>query len=102
MVNISTLASAIAAASVINSAVAHPGEHHSKRELTNHIMERQAAAAAAGKRALAACESSAERLALESRNIARRAQAAKDLRAKRGITTRKCHPASIIMGETPC
>lgn len=88
MVNISKLASALAATSIISSAVAHPGEHHEKRELDNHITQRQAAAAA-GKRSLGACENSARRRDLESRNIARRAQTAKDLRAKRGIKTRK-------------
>lgn len=88
MVNISKLASALAAASIISSAVAHPGEHHEKRELDNHIQQRQAAARA-GKRSLSACENSAKRRDLETRNIARRAQATKNLRLKRGIQTRK-------------
>lgn len=93
MVNISKLASALVAASLFNSAIAHPGEHHEKRELDNHIKQRQAAAKA-GKRSLSACESSAKRRGLETRNIARRAQAAKNLRHKRGIKTRKI-PDSI-------
>lgn len=88
MVNVSKFAGALAAASMIGSAVAHPGETHEKREVANHIAQRQHAAKM-GKRALSGCENSAKRRDLETRNIARRAQAANALRSKRNIQTGK-------------
>ncbi|KAI3324962.1 aromatic compound dioxygenase [Xylariaceae sp. AK1471] len=67
-------------------AVAHPGESHSGAHLKRELVARDNAAAV-GARSLAACSNSAASQALKARSIKRRAEAVKNIREKRGITT---------------
>ncbi|TKA22554.1 hypothetical protein B0A50_08124 [Salinomyces thailandicus] len=72
----------IAAAALISSTVAHPGDTHDEKL---HEAMRNHASAFKAKRALDACASNPETQALQARNIARRSQVAQELRQKRGI-----------------
>lgn len=74
------------AAACISPAVAHPGEKHD-----HHKIEREIAArehwAHQGRRSLDACSSSDSARRFAARNVERRANKARELRAKRGITS---------------
>lgn len=73
----------IAAVALISSVVAHPGDSHEEKRreaMRNH------ASAFKAKRALDACKSNVDHQALQSRNIARRAAVATELRQKREIS----------------
>ena len=86
MVNVTKLTSAVAAAGLFASAVAHPGEHHDAAEMKHHIAVRNARAAAS-KRALDACQTKASHQQLNQRSVARRAQVVRELREKKGINS---------------
>ncbi|KAF2492851.1 putative GPI anchored dioxygenase [Lophium mytilinum] len=87
MVVFSTFTTAVVAASLLNSALAHPGEQHDadhvKREL--EVRDHYANHAA---RSLANCAGTVKARHLEQRAIARRHATAEKLRAKRGISSR--------------
>jgi len=87
MVVLSTFASGVfAAAALISSTAAHPGDSH---DHLKHEAMRQHASAYKGKSAIDQCNNSTTNQELQSRNVARRAKVAAELRQKRGITTRK-------------
>ncbi|KAJ4357797.1 uncharacterized protein N0V89_002373 [Didymosphaeria variabile] len=86
MVNFaSTVSSALAAASLLSLAAAHPGEKHDHVHIKRQIDARQLRAAAA-KRSLGACENSLKHRDLMARSVQRRANALDSLREKRGIS----------------
>lgn len=86
MVYFSKIASAVAVACLVGSAVAHPGEHHDAEKIKRQIQARDQMAAAA-KRSLDGCSNSLKHRELNARSVARRAQVARDIRQKRGIQT---------------
>lgn len=85
MVQISKFAAALATASLIGSAIAHPGESHDHTKVRRDIKKRDAIALTA-KRGLQACQNTLKARELDERAIARRSAKLADLRAKRGIT----------------
>ena len=92
MVNFaSTVSSALAAASLLSLATAHPGEKHDHAHVKRQIDARQLRAAAA-KRSLGACENSLKHRDLMARSVQRRANALNSLRSKRGISVSKLKP----------
>jgi hypothetical protein len=87
MVNLaSILTSTAAAASLINTVIAHPGEKHNHVKIKREIEVRGLRAAAA-KRSLAGCQDTLKHRSLMRRSEARRANTLDALREKRGITT---------------
>lgn len=88
MVYFPKLASAVAVACVASTAIAHPGEHHDHQAIKREIKIRDQMASAS-KRSIDSCSGSLKHREVAARSIARRHQAAKDLRAKRNIKTRK-------------
>jgi hypothetical protein len=84
MVYFSKLAGAVAAACLVGSAVAHPGESHDAVKMKREIRARDQMASAA-KRSLDACSNSLRAREVKARAVARRAAAAAELRQKRGI-----------------
>lgn len=86
MVYIAKVAAAVAAVCFAGSAIAHPGEHHDHAAIKREVKARDQYAAA-GKRALDSCSNSLKARELNSRSVARRAQRARSLRERRGITT---------------
>jgi hypothetical protein len=88
MVYISKIASVVAAAYLAGSVVAHPGEHHDHAEVKRQIRARDQMASAA-KRSLDTCSSSLKARELNSRSVARRAEVAREIRAKRNIQNSK-------------
>jgi hypothetical protein len=85
MVNIRSVTATLAAASVIGSALAHPGEHHTAEEIKREIAAHKAQQVKA-RRSLAECSNSPAALALKERAIARRAATAQRIREERGLT----------------
>ncbi|KAI0442627.1 Intradiol ring-cleavage dioxygenase [Xylaria telfairii] len=67
-------------------ATAHPGESHDSHHMKRELVARDNAAAI-GARSLGACSNSAASQALKARSIKRRAEAVRDIRKKRGLTT---------------
>ncbi|KAH6683340.1 GPI anchored dioxygenase-like protein [Halenospora varia] len=73
-----------AVAALAASVVAHPGEHHDHQAIKREIVARNQMASAA-KRSIDACSNSLKHREVAARSVARRAQVARDLRAKRNI-----------------
>ncbi|KAI0491114.1 Intradiol ring-cleavage dioxygenase [Xylaria cf. heliscus] len=65
---------------------AHPGESHDAKHMKREILARDNAASI-GARSLGSCSNSAASQALKARSIKRRAEAVRDIRKKRGLTT---------------
>ncbi|TAQ88232.1 hypothetical protein B7494_g3467 [Chlorociboria aeruginascens] len=86
MVNIPKLLSALAAFSVFENTVAHPGEAHNSTHVRRELQMRDHLATYS-KQSLGKCENSLKARELKSRATARRAAIAKDLREKRGLST---------------
>lgn len=76
------------AAACLSPAIAHPGEKHDHAKIEREIFAREHWAHQ-GKRSLDACSSSISARRFAARNVERRANKARELRAKRGIHTRK-------------
>jgi len=87
MVYISKLASAMAAACLAGSSIAHPGEHHDHQAIKREIVTRDQMASVA-KRSLDTCSNSLKHREVAARSVARRAAAAKELRQRRNINAR--------------
>ena len=87
MVSFRKLAWHIAAASLAATCVAHPGEHHQHVAITRAISQRGEYAQSTA-HSLSECVASAEQLALTRRSLTRRAERLRDLRQKRGISTK--------------
>ncbi|KAA8565397.1 hypothetical protein EYC84_011103 [Monilinia fructicola] len=85
MVQIYKLALALSAVCVA-PVIAHPGEHHDHHAIKREVIARDQMASAA-KRSLESCSGSLKHRQLNARSVARRAAAARDLRAKRDIKT---------------
>ncbi|CAD6442386.1 95c11c3a-75a2-4e76-b0d9-60b73cbb9c01 [Sclerotinia trifoliorum] len=85
MVQISKIAFALSAA-CLAPVIAHPGEHHDHHAIEREIFARNIMASAA-KRSLDSCSGSLKHRQLTARSVARRAEAARSLRAKRDIKT---------------
>ncbi|KAK6065126.1 extracellular dioxygenase protein [Seiridium cupressi] len=85
MVNFRNIAASLAAAAVIGSAVAHPGEVHTAEEIKREIAAHKAQQAKT-RRSLAEVGHSPAALALKERAVARRAAIAQKLREERGLT----------------
>ncbi|KAI1855796.1 hypothetical protein JX265_012241 [Neoarthrinium moseri] len=85
MVNFRNFAASLAAASVIGSALAHPGEVHTAEEKKREIDNFKAAQLNL-RRSFAEVGKTPEALALKARAAARRAGIAQALREKRGLT----------------
>lgn len=81
------LAGAIAAACLLSSAVAHPGEVHDAAQVKREIRARDQMADDA-KRSLDTCSSSLKARQLNSRSVARRAEVAREIRQRRNIQTK--------------
>ncbi|KAI5358137.1 Putative intradiol ring-cleavage dioxygenase [Septoria linicola] len=79
---------AAVAAAWISPTIAHPGEKHDHKKIEREIVAREHWAHE-GKRSLDACSSSISARRFAARNIERRANKARELRAKRGIRTRE-------------
>jgi hypothetical protein len=88
MVYFSKIAGAVAAACLASSVVAHPGEHHDAAHMKREIKARNQMASAA-KRSIDTCSGSLKARQLNARSAARRAEVARDIRAKRNIQTSK-------------
>lgn len=88
MVNFRNIAATLAAASVLGSAVAHPGEVHTAEEIKREVAAHKAQQVKA-RRSLAQCSNSPAALALKERAVARRAAKAQLLREQRGLTKSK-------------
>lgn len=73
------------AAGLASLAAAHPGEKHNAMKIKREIEARNTMARVAS-RSLGACAGSLKHRQLVERNIARRSEAARKLREKRGIT----------------
>jgi hypothetical protein len=86
MVCTSNIVAALATASIIGSAVAHPGETYTRTQIRRDIMKRDALAPEA-KRGLEACSNTLKARQLDERAIARRSAKADKLRAARGAST---------------
>jgi predicted xylose isomerase-like sugar epimerase len=91
--------SALALGLLVGCAAAHPGESHSAAHLKRELVARDNAAAV-GARSLAACSSSTASQALKARSIKRRAEAVKNIREKRGITTGEYPPLTFSNGKS--
>ncbi|RDW82958.1 aromatic compound dioxygenase [Coleophoma crateriformis] len=87
MVYIAKVAAAVAAVCFAGSAIAHPGEHHDHSAIKREVKARDQFAAA-GKRSLNACSNSLKAREFNARSVARRAERARSLRERRGITTK--------------
>lgn len=92
MVYFSKIASAVAAACIVGSAVAHPGEHHDHAQVKREIRARDQMAAAA-KRSLDTCSGSLKHREVAARSVKRRAEAVREARQKRNIQASKFYPA---------
>jgi len=86
MVCISNIVAALASASIIGSAVARPGETHSRTQISRDIKKRGALALKA-KRGLEACSNTLKARQLDEQAIARRSAKADKFRTARGIST---------------
>lgn len=86
---------AIAAACLISSSFAHPGETHDAVAMKREIHARNVMASAA-KRSLGACSDSLAARNLHARNIARRSNVARELRQKRNIKSSTLVPIHDI------
>lgn len=80
----STFTAAVAAASLISSVVAHPGEHRDHAQVKREAEIRDNLASKAA-RSLGKCAGTVKAWALEQRAIARQATTAERLRTARGI-----------------
>ncbi|KAI1753348.1 Intradiol ring-cleavage dioxygenase [Xylaria castorea] len=77
----------LASASLLTGyATAHPGESHDASHMKREIVARDNAASI-GSRSLGACSNSAASQALKARSIKRRAEAVRNIRQKRSLTT---------------
>ncbi|KAI0552648.1 Intradiol ring-cleavage dioxygenase [Xylaria curta] len=77
----------LASASLLTGyATAHPGESHDASHMKRELAARDNAASI-GARSLGACSNSAASQALKARSIKRRAEAVRNIRQKRGLTT---------------
>ncbi|KAI8947949.1 Intradiol ring-cleavage dioxygenase [Xylaria longipes] len=77
----------LASASLLTGyATAHPGESHDANHMKRELVARDNAASI-GARSLEACSNSAASQALKARSIKRRADAVRNIRQKRGLTT---------------
>ncbi|KAI0865744.1 Intradiol ring-cleavage dioxygenase [Xylaria cubensis] len=77
----------LASASLLTGyATAHPGESHDASHMKRELAARDNAASV-GARSLGACSNSAASQALKARSIKRRAEAVRNIRQKRGLTT---------------
>ena len=88
MVYFSKIVGTVAAACLVGSTVAHPGEYHDSRVLKREIAARNQLAST-GKRSLDACAGSLQHRELNARSVVRRAKVVQELRAKRGIVSSK-------------
>jgi hypothetical protein len=86
MVCISNIVAALATASIIGSAAAHPGEIYTRTQIRRDIKKCDALALKA-KRGLEACSNTLEARQFDERAIAHRSAKADKLRAARGIST---------------
>ncbi|KAF2177436.1 aromatic compound dioxygenase [Zopfia rhizophila CBS 207.26] len=87
MVNLSYLASAVAASSLVGVAIAHPGESHDPAALKREIEARNIMAKHA-RRSMNQCAGSLKHRELMQRSYERRAKTLQALREKRGITAK--------------
>ncbi|QSZ33299.1 hypothetical protein DSL72_002887 [Monilinia vaccinii-corymbosi] len=85
MVQMSKISLALSAAFLM-PIFAHPGEHHDHQAIKREVIAREHMASV-GKRSLDSCSGSLKHRQLNARSVARRAAAARDLRAKRDIKT---------------
>lgn len=85
MVLPSTWFIAAAAAVALSPTLAHPGEHHDASLVKRQIQARNAMATYA-KRSLGSCAGTPMHRQLMERAVLRRAEAARKLRSKRGIS----------------
>ena len=88
MVHFSKLATAVAAACLASTTIAHPGEHHDLAAIKREIVARNQMASAA-KRSIDSCSSSLKHRELNARSIARRAETLHSIRNARGIKSSK-------------
>ena len=88
MVNFFTF-TAVAAASLISSVVAHLGEHHDHAQVKREIEIRDNLTSKAA-RSLRKCARTVKARALEQRAIVRRAATAERLRAAQGVAAPNC------------
>jgi hypothetical protein len=88
MVYFSKIATAVAAACLASTAIAHPGEHHDHAAIKREIVARNQMASAA-KRSIDSCSSSLKHRELNARSIARRAETLHSIRKARGIKSSK-------------
>lgn len=86
MVQFTTILPSFAIASLLTTALAHPGETHSRTQIRRDITKRDALAAKA-KRGLDACSNTLKARQLDARAIARRSAKFDKLRAARGMDT---------------
>lgn len=91
MVNFRSIPALVAAATLANVAYAHPGEAPPTREQLKREGEIAHAAHLKASRALKACASNSDFVARRDRLTARRAETAKALREKRGISHSTFH-----------
>ncbi|KAH8817978.1 Intradiol ring-cleavage dioxygenase [Hyaloscypha sp. PMI_1271] len=87
MVYFSKLATAVAAACLATTAIAHPGEHHDHAAIKREIVARNQMASAA-RRSIDSCSSSLKHRELSARSIARRAETLHSIRNARGIKSK--------------
>lgn len=83
------------AAACLTPAFAHPGEKHDHEKIEREIFAREHWAHQ-GRRSLDACSSSISARRFATRNVERRANKARELRAKRGINTGELYIAYAI------
>lgn len=86
MVNFSKLSTAVLAASLLSTSLAHPGEHHDVAHIKRELQAREILATRAAN-SLSKCAESAKFRALKKRAVARRSAAVERLRKARGLTT---------------
>ncbi|KAE9375224.1 aromatic compound dioxygenase [Stipitochalara longipes BDJ] len=87
MVYFSKLATAVVAACLASSAVAHPGEHHDHAAIKREVVARNQMASAA-KRSIDSCSNSLKHRELNARSIARREETLHSIRKARGIKSK--------------
>ena len=95
MVRLADFLFAAVATLVVGPATAHPGEQHDLLQVKREIETRNAMAVRA-KRSLGSCAGSLKHRQLMERAISRRAEAARRLREKRGITSSAFAPNPLL------
>ncbi len=90
MVNFRSISALLAAASLAGSTYGHPGEAPPTREQLKREGQVAHAAHRRTARALQECASNSDFVARRDRVISRRAETARVLREKRGITSSRC------------